>query len=404
MVKSNFMLAILSLSLLFITQSCESQPATPKDVITAIPMEVPHIDKVGMLEIQPEQTDTDVIWYDAFDEEKEYMGYKGAIDFTSDYGTSGGSMNAGFKKGEVTGEGNRQLAFGDFPGGKPVVNEGQSYNEIYWRIYVKHQHGWEGAPAKMSRATSIVTANWCQAMILHVWSGSGNSLTLDPASGVNGMTDSIVTIKYNDFDHLRWLGNRPESEFKISATNESGYWVPVEARARLNTPGKSDGLAQLWINGKLEAERTNLNFRGTYTAYGINAVFLEVYWNSGAVKTEGRWFDNFVVSTKAIGPVSTSTHPEIFKTPYYGPNEQGSWDLEIAADSTGSDVVYGAAIHGLLNSTTVSVENGEFTGTLAGHSALTPGIYFCRVRQKSSMDKQSAWSEWHQPFRVTGKK
>ncbi len=363
-------------------------------------MEVPHVDYLDMSEVQPQVNDTAVIWYDDFTTEKPYMGYQGAIDKTENYGESGGSVNMGFQKGQVTGEGNRQVAFGDFPGGKPVVHPGKTYTDIYWRIYVKHEHGWQGAPAKMSRATSIVSQNWRQAMILHVWSGSDDALTLDPASGVFDMTDSVMTTKYNDFDHLRWLGNRPESRFRISSTAESGYWVPVEAHARLNTPGQSDGLAQLWINGKLEAERTNLNFRGTYTKYGINAVFLESYWNSGAVKTESRWFDNFVVSTRPIGPVTCPANPVVHKTAYYGPGDQETWQLEIAADDTGKDIVYYAADLGPTNVITVSPEYGKFQGSLAGQSALSPGTYFCRVRQKSTNGEWSEWSEWHQPFVV----
>ncbi len=93
-------------------------------------------------------------------------------------------MKAGFKKGDVIGEGDRKVAFGDFPNSSVTVKKGEKFDEIYWRIYVKHEHGWEGAPAKMSRATSIVSDNWQQAMIAHVWSGANNTLTLDPARGV----------------------------------------------------------------------------------------------------------------------------------------------------------------------------------------------------------------------------
>ncbi len=379
--------------------SCAGQSVGPgKSPETKPP--VPHIDKVSMLKEQPQESDPHVIWYDDFSTEKAYLGYKGDIDRNMDYGDSGGSVNFGFKKGDVTGKGNRQVAFGDFPGGSPVVRKEQKFDEIYWRIYVKHEHGWEGAPAKMSRATSIVTPHWAQAMILHVWSGSENSLTLDPASGVKDMTDSVVTTQYNDFAHLRWLGNRPQSDFQISSTRESGYWVPVEARARLNTPGKSDGTAQLWINGKLEAERANLNFRGTFTKYGINAVFLESYWNQGAIKTEDRWYDNFVVSTSPIGPVYAPANPVIHKTPWYGTGHQVAWELQIAAGPYGRDIVYHSIIEGTNTETSVNKQNGQFSGSLSGKSSFTSGTYFCRVRQMGTGEKWSEWSEWHQPFRV----
>ena len=108
-----------------------------------------------------------------------------------------------------------------------VVRKGQLFDDIYWRVYVKHQHGWTGGgPAKLSRATSIVSSNWSQAMIAHVWS-SGEALTLDPATGVRG--DRVVTSRYNDFANLRWLGNKPASQFRLHSTQESGRWVCVEA-------------------------------------------------------------------------------------------------------------------------------------------------------------------------------
>ena len=163
-----------------------------------------------------------------------------------------------YEKG-TRGTGNRKVFFGDSPTGK-VVRKGQSFDDIYWRVYVKHQHGWTGGgPAKLSRATSIVSPRWAQAMIAHVWS-SGEALTLDPATGVRG--DQVVTTRYNDFPNLRWLGNKPASQFRLHSTQESGRWVCVEARAKLNTPGKKDGLNQLWIDGRLEAERKNLDWRG----------------------------------------------------------------------------------------------------------------------------------------------
>jgi hypothetical protein len=363
--------------------------------------DIPHVSFVSMNEFQPQEKDPDVIWYDDFDDEKIYLESSGAIDHTEFFGTKGGSMIAGFKKSEVSGAGNRKVAFGDFPGASRVIARGKRFEEIYWRIYIKHEYGWEGAPAKMSRATSIVSEKWQQAMIVHVWSGDKNSLTLDPATGVKGQTDSIQTNKYNDFANLRWLGNKPSSEFQISSTGESGYWVLVEAFAKLNTPGLSNGSCRLWIDGRLEAERTNLNFVGSYTKHGINAVFLESYWNSGAVKTEGRWFDNFVVSTKPVGPVTTSLFPVLYRTTYHGPGEIEAWRVEIATDNTGTDVVYRSDNMGKEDKIVINPEMGNFAGTLGGSIYLMPGpIYFCRICQKSTNGQWSQWSRWHQPFKV----
>lgn len=361
----------------------------------------PKIDFIEMSVTQSHENDSSTIWYDDFSNKKKYMDELGGIDYAVNFGTQGGSMDAGFNKGDVDGNGNRKVAFGDFPGNARKVREGEQFDEIYWRIYVKHENGWEGAPFKMSRATSIVSTSWQQAMIAHVWNGANNSLTLDPARGVDGQTDHVKTTRYNDFGNLTWLGNKPSSDFKISSTEESGYWVLVESRAKLNTPGESDGINQLWIDGRLEAERKDLNFRGSYTQYGINAVFLESYWNDGSVKTQGRWFDNFVISTKPIGPVVCPANPILHKTPYYGIGELAAWEVEISSDYNGNDVVFKSNLLGRIEILEINESMGSFLGTLEGHSALKSGeTYFCRVHQKSSNGVWSKWSRWHQGFRV----
>ncbi len=163
--------------------------------------EVPRIDSVVMSTPQPQASDDAVIWCDDFDgPEKAYTESQGRLDETQAFGGQGRSMLSLYEKGS-RGTGNRKVFFGDSPTGK-VVRKGQSFDDIYWRIYIKHQHGWTGGgPAKLSRATSIVSPNWAQAMIAHVWS-SGEALTLDPATGVRG--DQVVTSRYNDFPNLCW--------------------------------------------------------------------------------------------------------------------------------------------------------------------------------------------------------
>ena len=391
-------------SLSMVVYACNDSTPIPEEKVEdpAIP-DVPRIEFVVPNEVQAHEHDPSVIWYDDFNHgDRDYLESRGDIDGTESFGGKGGAMSAGFKNGEVSGEGDRKLAFGDFPGnGGAVVREGETFDEIYWRIYVKHEYGWQGSPAKMSRATSIVSGNWQQAMIVHVWSGGENTLTLDPASGVDGQSSTIVTTKYNDFDKLNWLGNSPSSEFKIFATEESGCWILVEALAKLNTPGKNDGLARLWIDGRLEAERKSMNLRGSYTGHGINAVFLESYWNSGSLKTQGRWYDNFIVSTKPIGPVVCPPNPTVHKTPYQGPESMSSWEVQLATDSEGEERVFKSNGQGINESMVIDPGNGQFMGKLSGKIGLSSEYsYFCRVRQKSTNGEWSGWSRWHQNFNV----
>ena len=144
--------------------------------------EVPRIDSVAMAAPQPQASDEAVIWCDDFDgPEKAYTESEGRLDEAQAFGGQGRSLLSWYEKGS-RGTGNRKVFFGDSPTGK-VVRKGQSFDDIYWRVYVKHQHGWTGGgPAKLSRATSIVASNWSQAMIAHVWS-SGDPTCSRPPNG-----------------------------------------------------------------------------------------------------------------------------------------------------------------------------------------------------------------------------
>lgn len=362
--------------------------------------EIPRVDCVISLPVQPQVADPATIWYDDFDgSPKPYAEQSGTLDDTMAFGISGKSMLCLYKQGE-RGIGGRKVFFGDSPTyANKAVRRGEVFDEVYWRIYVKHQYGWTGSPAKMSRATSLAGPRWAQAMIAHVWGGRDSSLTLDPVRGVRG--DRVVTQKYNDFAHMKWLGNKPASTFPIHATEESGYWVLVESRAKLNSPGKSDGINQLWIDGRLECERRNLDFRGAYTGHGINAVFLEAYWNDGSPVTQSRWYDNFVISTKPIGPVSCPANPTVVKTPYRGPGKAGGWEVEVAADYDGKRVVYRSKPVLSANRVSIDSAHGAFVGALADRRSLASGaVYYVRVRQGSEKGQLSDWSRWHQGFRV----
>ena len=245
----------------------------------------------------------------------------------------GGAMRCLFHTGQVS-AGSLRLLFGGSPFNRGL-RRNDTFREIYWRVYVKHQAGWTGNPAKLGRATCLAAPNWSQGFIAHVWGGKGDTLCIDPASGI---TDSRrVSVKYNDFDHLRWLGLR-NGETPIFSSRESGRWVCVESHVRLNTPGKQDGVFELMIDGKLEAARSDLDWHGTWNEYGINAVFLENYWNSGSVKEQARWFDDFVVSTRPIGPITSEAVPQLRRTQVEGIK---SWQAQAALDSEeGHDIVW----------------------------------------------------------------
>jgi hypothetical protein len=122
---------------------------------------------------------------------------------------------------------------------------------------------------------------------------------LDPASGTDA-AGVLQTIQYNDFAHMRWLG-AVRSATPVFDAAHVGVWHCVEAHAKLNDTGLSNGVFELWIDNALEAQETGMNWVGAYSAFGINAIFFENYWNAGSPVAQDRFFDNIVVSTQRIG-------------------------------------------------------------------------------------------------------
>jgi hypothetical protein len=251
------------------------------------------------------------VWCDDFEQNRlasyfEYPNPGNSFARTTGVGVAGSTgMRAHFNAGQVD-AGGLHLAIGRTPQSyfRPADAGTANYRELYWRVYVRNQAGWVGGGGdKLSRATVFSSSStMAQAMIAHVWSGKGSAqdyLVLDPASGTDA-AGNVITTTYNDFAHLVWLGGLRGTAPLFGAAGV-GQWHCVEAHARLNDAGQSNGLFELWVDGAADATRTGLNFLGAYNAYGMNAVYLENYWNAGSPVAQDRFMDNFVVSTQRIG-------------------------------------------------------------------------------------------------------
>ncbi len=247
------------------------------------------------------------IWCDDFEQDRIASYYEASMPRKAGVGVNGSTAVVGRYLLGTSEAGNLKLGFGRTPrpSMRPVDGGSRNYREIYWRVYVRTPANWQGGGAdKLSRATVIGGSNLQQAMIAHVWSGADpgpnqNYLMIDPATGVDA-SGRLVTTRYNDFNNLRWLGARRGST-PLFEPARRGQWQCVEARVRLNDAGQANGIFELWVNDKLDVRRTDLNWVGSYNAYGINAVFLENYWNAGTRVEQERYLDNFVVSTARIG-------------------------------------------------------------------------------------------------------
>jgi hypothetical protein len=254
---------------------------------------------------------TEWIWCDDFESNRlgsyfEYDRAGGRFQRVSGAGVGGGyAMRATWSPGQVS-VGSLHLAFGRTPASsiRPVDAGVRDYRGVYWRIYLKNDSGWVGGGGnKLSRAQILANTNWAQAMVAPVWSGTQPGarirLMLDPASGTDAAGNLRAT-KYNDESNFRFLG-AASAATPIFAPAAVGRWYCIEARVQLNDPGAANGVFELWIDEVPQASRTGLNWVGTYSAHGINTVFLENYWNEGSPRAQARAIDQFVVSTDRIG-------------------------------------------------------------------------------------------------------
>jgi len=83
-----------------------------------------------------------------------------------------------------------------------------------------------------------------------------------------------------------------------------GKWHHIEQRIKMNTPGKSDGIIQGWLDGELTIDVRNIRFRDINTL-GIDAFYFSTFFGGGdaswaPAKREYVYFDQFVISTKPV--------------------------------------------------------------------------------------------------------
>lgn len=249
--------------------------------------------------------DPAVIWCDDFEDglpltDKYYEFDHDDGDFIRDSADSFQgeySLRARFQQNEID-AGHFMYNFGRNPIGSQAFTD-TDFDEVYWRFYVKLEEGFEGRPDKLTRTTIFAGQSREQAMIAHVWSHYTDRefLLIDPVSGIDS-NNNLITTTWNDFENLQWLGS-----VKGNTRIEAGRWYCLEARVKLNSPGNSDGVLEYWIDGELDAGRSDLNYVGSWNDYGINSVFISNYWNQGSTKDQNRYLDNLVISSKRIGCV-----------------------------------------------------------------------------------------------------
>ena len=115
----------------------------------------------------------------------------------------------------------------------------------------------------------------------------------------------IVQYVYHPYQRGKWGDDLPwKPGFLSSYSFEPGKWYTVEHHIKMNTPGKSDGLIEGWLNGQLALRETDFLFRDI-PSLGIDAFYFSTFFGGqgpqwAPTKDEYIYFDNFVISTRPI--------------------------------------------------------------------------------------------------------
>jgi hypothetical protein len=96
----------------------------------------------------------------------------------------------------------------------------------------------------------------------------------------------------------QWSLERP-------GTLANNRWYCIEQHAKLNTPGRDDGVLQVWIDGIPAFERHDIRARDVSTLH-IDEIWLNVYHGGTAVSPYDQhlYIDNVVIARSYVGPMT----------------------------------------------------------------------------------------------------
>lgn len=184
----------------------------------------------------------------------------------------------------------------------------QEPEEIYFRYYLRFGNDWNPYldGGKMPGiAGTYGKAGWGMRKSdgYNGWSVRG-AFASRPASaksavGLTALGSYVYHADIEDSSGEYWGWNGGPSGLL-----ENNRWYAIEQHVKLNTPGKKNGLFQVWVNGSQVFKRTDIRFRHVPNLK-IETVWLDVYHGgvSPAPKDMALYIDNVVIAREYIGPV-----------------------------------------------------------------------------------------------------
>lgn len=248
----------------------------------------------------------DVVFASGFDEglmwKSKWANASGEIDVVSDASRlrfsplSGAALSVNLKKGSNYGSDVRFY----------TKTLGKEPDELYFRYYLRLADDWnptlEGGKMP-GMAGTYNSAGWGgrRSDGTNGWSMRGGFLRIfEGDHPMQGLTQLVTYAYHADMpsiygDHWTWPG-------ALLARNR---WYCIEQRIKLNSPSASDGVLQVWLDGRLIMERNNVRYRSVDRLH-IEDVWINVYHGGVATSPHDQhvFIDNVVVARNYIGPMA----------------------------------------------------------------------------------------------------
>jgi hypothetical protein len=108
----------------------------------------------------------------------------------------------------------------------------------------------------------------------------------------NGLPFAILNRKTSGSTLWR---NMPQNQGSPTVVNP-GQWYKLKYHLKLNTPGNSDGICEVWINDQLKVKYTDVNYRDSYTRYGWNHLMITASATPVSPQNQEMYWDDIVLS------------------------------------------------------------------------------------------------------------
>ena len=139
------------------------------------------------------------------------------------------------------------------------------------------------------------------------WPGESNNLVVTFGNGEWGV------MPQNDWPGF-WQGFYP-TESNVPATRQKNHWYKIVQHLKMNTPGKFDGIYEMWVDDQLVMRHNNVGYREAGNNTGFTGIRHLVVWGgitNSIFQDEETYvyYGTSTVSSQNLGTIPTSIGKE----------------------------------------------------------------------------------------------